>query len=159
MTLHSMLIFVGMSVLGFSPAAATVYNVDDVAGLTTITGTITTDGTLGVLGPSNIVAWNLYINYGSQSTLLTGPPITTILGNDLSATASQLLFAFGDPGPGYVEISNPSYAIVWAATRLYGDSISTYGLAPPYPLLSTTEIFPSKEVKPPRPRVAVPALQ
>jgi hypothetical protein len=116
-----------------TPALATVYNVDDVAGLTTITGTITTDGTLGVLGPSNITAWNLTITYGIQTGVLTGPPTITILDYDLSATASQLLFAFGDPGPGYVEINDPPYTIVWAATRLNGDSISTYGLAPPYP--------------------------
>jgi PEP-CTERM motif len=116
-----------------APAAATVYNVNDVAGLTTITGTITTDGTLGVLDASNILAWNLTITYGTETAVLTGPPSITILDNELSATASQLLFAFGDPGPGYVEISNGSYSIVWAATRLNGDSISTYGLAPPYP--------------------------
>jgi hypothetical protein len=116
-----------------APAAATVYDVNDVAGLTTITGTITTDGTLGVLGPSNVLAWNLTMTYGAQTAVLTGPPVITILGNDLSATASQLLFAFGDPGPGYVEITDSPVSIVWAATRLNGDSISTYGLAPDYP--------------------------
>jgi hypothetical protein len=47
-----------MAVCGVA-SANIIYNIDLSGGGETVTGTITTDGTLGVLTPASIVAWNL----------------------------------------------------------------------------------------------------
>jgi hypothetical protein len=71
-------------------------------------GTITTDGTLGVLNPSNVTSWDLTLTDGASSTTLTplnstvgsGVYNTVGLNNDFTATSSNLLFDFsgGDAG-------------------------------------------------------------
>lgn len=97
-----------------------VYSVDLTIGTGTVTGDIVTDGTLGVFdqGISGagypIVDWNLVLTSGTCSVQ---PCAVTLLGpisdpgissdflnesNDLSATATQLLFNFsGADTPGY----------------------------------------------------------
>lgn len=48
-----------------------------------VTGDIITDGTIGVLGAADIVSWNLLLNDGTNTALLTpsnGPPICFCLG-------------------------------------------------------------------------------
>src|ERR1017187_2693970 len=51
-------------------------------------GTITTDGTIGVLSPSNIVSFNLALNDGSHTGILT-PSNTTVTGGGLFATSTN----------------------------------------------------------------------
>jgi hypothetical protein len=69
----------------------------------TITGTITTDGTMGVLQSGNILDWNLGITdnlYPAYDIVLT-PANSTLAedqGNGLSAGASGLSFDFSDTG-------------------------------------------------------------
>ena len=43
------------------PATAITYLFNDTVGTGTVTGTVTTDGTLGALTPLNFVSWNLTI--------------------------------------------------------------------------------------------------
>ncbi len=60
-------------------------------------GTITTDGTIGVLNASNIVSFNLTLNDGSHTGILT-PSNATVTGTGLSATSTNLLFDYGTWG-------------------------------------------------------------
>lgn len=69
----------------------------------TITGSITTDGTIGFLQTNNIVSYNLQLtdNLNSSYSIDLTPSNSTILedtGNGLSASATGLSFAFGTPG-------------------------------------------------------------
>jgi hypothetical protein len=72
-----------------------------------VTGFIETDGTLGSLGFSNIIDWNLVVSNGSiGSTDLTGPlsggtsflDLIPTTGSDLMASASALSYNFADTG-------------------------------------------------------------
>jgi hypothetical protein len=69
----------------------------------TVLGTITTDGTLGILASSNILSWNLNLIDGlnaANNFLLTpaNSEVVHVLGNALSATATDLYFNFSMSG-------------------------------------------------------------
>lgn len=94
----------------FCSAAAITYNVNQTVGVGTVTGFIETDGTIGGLGTSNILNWNLLLNDGSTTFDLLGPSSGSnsavgVSGSDLSATATQLLFNFS--GSGYALFQAP----------------------------------------------------
>jgi hypothetical protein len=73
----------------------------------TIVGTITTDGTLGVLQSSNILSWNLQLNdnlrpgYDVDLTPANSG-IWYDTGNGLTASATALSFNFSDAGAGFI---------------------------------------------------------
>ncbi len=89
------------------------YNVNNAVGGGSISGTIETDGTSGILGSSNILDWNLLLNDGTGTFTNKGP----LSGNNsqlyftattnLTATATQLLFDFSGPVGG-VMFQNPN---------------------------------------------------
>ena len=89
------------------------YNVSNSVGGGSISGTIETDGTIGILGSTNILDWNLLLNDGTSTFTNTGP----LSGNNsqlfftattnLTATATQLLFNFSGPTGG-VMFQNPT---------------------------------------------------
>lgn len=89
----SALLFVGSSV---GPAQASiVYNIFDNFGTATISGTITTDGTIGAVGNTNITDWGLLLNDGTFSFTLTNSPLNSELfaGNGVfQASATELAF-------------------------------------------------------------------
>ncbi len=73
----------------------------------TILGTITTDGTIGVLQTSNILGWNLQLNDNIRpeySVTLTpdNSGIWFNTGNGLSASATGLSFDFSSPGAVFI---------------------------------------------------------
>ncbi len=103
------LLSVGLLV-GPMAAEAIVYTVDQTIGSGSVTGTITTDGTIGVLGESDITTWDLSLNYGAGFTLV-GPgagdnSAVDLVGTDVSASSTQLLYNFS--GNGYLLFQNPS---------------------------------------------------
>ncbi|MGA8540155.1 MAG: hypothetical protein WB566_11700, partial [Terriglobales bacterium] len=59
-------------------------------------GTITTDGTIGVLSPANIVSFNLTLNDGSHTGILTPSSGATVVGTGFSATSTNLLVDYGN---------------------------------------------------------------
>jgi hypothetical protein len=81
--------------------ADTTYAVDETVGIGVVTGSITTNGTIGTLDSADIVNWNLVLNDGTNPTFdLEGPTsgnnsLIFMDGSDLTATATQLLFDFG----------------------------------------------------------------
>jgi hypothetical protein len=69
----------------------------------TVFGSITTDGTLGVLGPGNILSWNLdlidRLNAANDVDLTnTNSTILVFSGNNLTATANGLFFNYSGTG-------------------------------------------------------------
>jgi hypothetical protein len=69
----------------------------------TVIGSITTDGTIGVLAQSNILSWNLnlidQLNAANDVDLTnSNSEIITFFGTSLSATASGLFFNYGQTG-------------------------------------------------------------
>jgi hypothetical protein len=86
---------------GVLPAAADaiIYNVNRTVVLGSVTGTITTDGTIGTLATNDITSWNLTLNGPAASpfNLTNLNSGVEIIGNDLSADATNLYFDFSGP--------------------------------------------------------------
>jgi hypothetical protein len=69
----------------------------------TVSGSITTDGTIGILHPSNILSWDLGItdNFNASYDVVLTPSNSTLvedLGSGLTASATALSFNFSDVG-------------------------------------------------------------
>ena len=56
----------------------------------TAVGTVTTDGTVGALKPSNIISFNLTLFDGSHTAILNSSTGASVVGNGLSATTTSL---------------------------------------------------------------------
>jgi hypothetical protein len=89
-----------IALVGPAKAATIVYNIDISEGADTITGTITTNGTLGALVTADISAYSLSVT-NSEATF----PLSNTIGgtldiqnanDDLNATATALTFNFSD---------------------------------------------------------------
>ena len=106
-----------LAMFATSANAAILYNVNRVIGGGSITGTIETDGTLGVLGNANVTGWSLTL---SSPNLGTGPVDTislatgshTIIGTAFTATATELFFDF-DAGPTNIAIFFGASGNLW----------------------------------------------
>ena len=100
------------------------YTVNQTEGAFTVTGTITTDGTIGVLSSVDIVAWNLVLNGSPVISLNTGNSTMLVVGNALTASATQLTFDFtaGGTANSYLIFHDPADVSWW-------DTVSQ----PPYP--------------------------
>jgi hypothetical protein len=123
--------------VSFTPITVT-YNVNLTFGAAgSAVGTITTDGTQGVLSPSNIVSWNLTLtDHGINSTILT--PANSVVSegaynsggvtnNDFSATSTTLLFNYGLGDAGSWGISGASGQLCFTSySNCFGPS-NTYG--------------------------------
>ena len=107
-------------------ATATIYSFSDTADGFTATGTITTDGYIGVsaLSAADITAFQYTI---------TGPGITPVNGSgtggttaiyisglDLTATASALFFNYDDPGSGIFNLRDAESGVAWVSTGARG---------------------------------------
>jgi hypothetical protein len=124
-----------------SATAATItYTVDQIAGTSTVKGTITTDGTLGALTDSNFLNWNLTIDFGGSIGALNlgGPAAGDLLtvfpqGSGVTANATTLLYDFATPDQTGLVISRslgflqPFYgvAFVGAHPDFYARSVTT----------------------------------
>jgi hypothetical protein len=100
MVMHFGMAIVVASLMAWLPGSAfanTIYNVDIVSNTVpaSATGTITTDGTLGVLHTGNIVGFDLLLqSQGASFALNDSNGVQTTVGDDLTATATGLFFDF-----------------------------------------------------------------
>jgi hypothetical protein len=102
-----------LALLGQGDAsAATIYNVNLTVGAGSAVGTITTNDTVGALGVSDILDWNIALdgNPGNIFTLL-GPLSGSnsgllVSGSSFTGTATTLDFGFSSGG--FVLFQNPS---------------------------------------------------
>lgn len=96
---------------------ANVYFVDLTIGAGSLAGSITTDGTIGALDTSNIVAWDLALNDGTSVISLTNSnSVAQVIGADLTASPSALFFNFSGIDYGqfdfYNQTSEPNFGTV-----------------------------------------------
>lgn len=124
------LLVIWSGVLAFTTiaqAAPITYTVNRTNGTGSLTGTITTDGTIGTLTALNFVSSNLTTSMGANSFSLigltysaSGPAVpgafirTEVVGSGLTATSTQLLFDFGLSGSTFFVVNtqgspNPIY--------------------------------------------------
>jgi hypothetical protein len=96
---------VSVFAMAFTGKADIVYSVDRTVGTGSITGTITTDGTIGTLAAGDIVSYNLELTAPPSSLNLVPPANVYVQGPDLTATPTELDFNFGGPA-GYFLIQN-----------------------------------------------------
>lgn len=133
-----------------SPAelmADTVYSVNQTLGAGGVTGTITTDGTLGTLHSGNILDWNLTLNDGSHTSNLIssnssfGQGLHDTVGPnnaDLTAVGNNLLFNYSSGDGGFIyfggsggELCYTGWSNCWGPTgvgvySVAGDGVSDY---------------------------------
>lgn len=98
--------------LGLSAHANIDYSLNHAVGAGSVTGTITTDGTLGVLSAGNLVDWDIVIFDGSSSFNLLGPQSGSnsalyFAGSSLSSTLTDLLWDYSNPNYAGLLIQNP----------------------------------------------------
>jgi PEP-CTERM motif len=108
------LVFAALAGLSGSASSNAIFNLNLSVGTGSATGTITTDGTIGVLGGANILDWNIVLdgNPGNVFTLL-GPlsgnnSAVDVSGTDFTETATTLDFDFTASGGGYALFQNPT---------------------------------------------------
>ena len=97
-----------MTFTRMAAAADITYDVNQTIGTTgSVTGTITTDGTIGTLmsnsftGVSNYVDYNLTATIGGNTATLSQATVGSVpsgFGNAVTATPTELLFNFSAPG-------------------------------------------------------------
>jgi hypothetical protein len=94
-------IAISVSGLASPLSAATVYTISDFVGSVTLGGTITTDGTLGVLMVSNITDFDVTLTTSiglSEITKSNNQRADFIHGTALTATSAGLFFNFSGSG-------------------------------------------------------------
>ena len=95
-------------------AGSITYQISLTAGVGSATGYIVTDGTIGVLGQANIIAYNLFLSdpaadlNGFSTWTLVCCTFFPFTGSDLSATATHLLFDFSGTDGGGVDFADPT---------------------------------------------------
>ena len=83
-------------------ASDITYNFNESIGSVTATGTLETDGTIGVISTSNIVAYDLTLSNGTDSFTIDSSVLGAefVGGNNLTATATALFFNFNSTDAG-----------------------------------------------------------
>src|ERR1017187_2616400 len=95
-------------------AGSITYQISLTAGAGSATGYIVTDGTIGVLGQANIIAYNLFLSDPAADLNGEGGTWTLSCCNyfpcsgGLSATATHLLFDFSGTDGGGVDFADPT---------------------------------------------------
>jgi len=81
-----------------------------------ISGTITTDGTLGTLGIADVVGWNLTSTQGATSQVFT-PSDSAVFGGgtDLTATPGALTLDFSNENYGWISFQATSPSLGYAS--------------------------------------------
>ena len=80
---------------GFAAAAPITYNVQNTFSSFSVTGTITTDGTLGTLASSDITSYSLTVSNGTRTDTLTALNSSeSVAGSGLTATPSGLFYNY-----------------------------------------------------------------
>ena len=88
---------------GALQAAPITYNVNQTIGAGSVVGTVETDGTLGVLGTANFIAWNLALNGVGASYVITDADSTVlVVGSDTTGTATDIFFNYSGADDGYL---------------------------------------------------------
>lgn len=114
-------------------SSAFVYSVNLPVGLGGVTGSITTDDTIGVLSTENIIDWNLLLNDGTGTFNLLGPlnngynSSVAVEGDLLTSTATNIFFNYSGES-GIILFQNPSISSginFWCAQGINSFCVNT----------------------------------
>ena len=85
-------------------AANIIYTVNNFVGAVGhLTGTVETDGTIGVLSAANFIHWNFNVlGNGASDTLTDGNSGVFSGGGSTTATATGIFFDFSNPAPSFL---------------------------------------------------------
>jgi hypothetical protein len=143
-------------------ASDITYTVNQTVGIGSMTGTITTDGVIGTLAIADTVGWNLTINDGTATLLLT-PSDSTVqgIGSALSASPTGLTYNYSigdtvidfygfDPNGGgvgdWVSLAAPQDKGLFQIFNLNGDGVdlstATVGLRTGSQVIATVSAVP-----------------
>jgi len=104
-----------------------------------VVGTITTDGTIGVLQTTNIISWDLDLiddtnpQYSYDLTTSDSFVNEYDYGGELSASATSLFFNFSGTGAIFFEANSPGYASgyhYWCLTASFYGCLAGNSIAP-----------------------------
>ena len=90
-------------------ASPIMYTVNQVIGPGSVTGTITTDGTLGTLADADIISWNLLLNNGPNTVVVqegVNGSNAILTGTALTASLTTLTFNYSSGIPSDLNIFN-----------------------------------------------------
>jgi hypothetical protein len=109
----TVLLFAVISANLLAASTNITYQVNLDIGAGSVSGSIVTDGKIGVLGQADIVAYNLVLSDpagGTTTVNLSCCNFFPFQGSDLSATATQLLFNFSGTDGGVIDFATASDA-------------------------------------------------
>lgn len=123
------LLTAGLTMVASHQASAIVYSISDTASnppyTLSVSGTITTNGDLGVLDASDITGWSLNLS-GFGTFALDSSNSHVIVGAGLTATPTALVFDYGSPGASFLGFyfngppaDNP--AVFWGGKDICGN--------------------------------------
>jgi PEP-CTERM motif len=99
----------GVLAIPSSAHADITYTIHDVFGLNSVNGTITTDGTIGVLDTSDITGFNVTVNDGTNTDTITSANGQEIIqGSSVTATATGLFFDFSASNDAGFDLQKPT---------------------------------------------------
>ena len=101
MNIRSVLAALSIFLLASAASHAVVFNVDRTIGTGSVVGTVTTDGTIGVLTDANITAYTLTLDEGDAKgsfVITEANSDVRVSGDGLTATLTQLFFNFSGSG-------------------------------------------------------------
>jgi hypothetical protein len=93
-----------------SPAGATVYDLTGTSSIG-VSGTITTDGTIGTLSAADITDWliNQPVTRLAPGTIDPANSTVTLTGGALTATSTELRFSFSDTAPSLLSFASNNF--------------------------------------------------
>lgn len=103
-------------------AAPITYYVDQTVGIGSVTGSIVTDGALGMLESTHIAGWNLHVNNGAESFDLDSANSHLFGSGRVTASAQQLTYDFssGNYFGFFLNTSVPGDRTAWCLQSLWG---------------------------------------
>lgn len=133
-------------------AVPLTYNVNRTIGIGSVTGSITTDGSFGVLSTGNVIGWNLVIDDGDGSgsfNLLSGVNSSLLIrGALMSANANSIDFNFaGSSGLALFQSPNIGSGQNWWCVEGFnsgcagsgvGETVNRFG-SPTHLLINATQ--------------------
>jgi hypothetical protein len=131
-SLRTVALFVAaaMSLSRTASASPIRYNVIDlIGGAPSISGSVTTDGTLGILSTANIIDWDITLFDGTNTGHeKKGEPGTYVFvsGPELTASMAALTFNFSSAAHGYLSF-NTTYTTPYPGTVCYTSDSNCWG--------------------------------
>lgn len=120
-------------------ASPITYSINQKVGIGSVTGSITTNGTIGTITTADITAWTLTMTDGTNTLTVSSTTPTAITqapfspSTDLTATLTDLNFNFGSTDGGFLILGMPTVPgsggeVTWQASSGFGGQIHIFDI-------------------------------